>query len=298
MSKFNIFPSKANNVAASVINVPVGRILPNPAQVRRSFTDLNRLAESIKRYGVLQPLTVREVPSGDKHGKKKGEAVYELISGERRLRSAKIAGLSEIPCIVIDTDDRRAAERSVTENSNKAPLTFFEEANAMAAFIDIYGLTQDETAAVFGIPRSAVSGKLRLLKLTQPERLLISGGGLSERHARVLLKVCDSEKRFEMIQEAVRLSLSVSQTEELVDRLLCPSEEKGKKRRAAIKDPRLVYNTIDKAIESIEKAGIPVEKERHETDDAVELVFRIKKSPIIPTKFPSFSQEIELGVTS
>jgi ParB family chromosome partitioning protein len=160
----------------------------------------------------------------------------------------------------------------------------------MATFIDVYGLTQDDTAAVFGVPKSTVSGKLRLLRLTGAEKLIITGGGLNERHARAFIKICDPDKRMDVIQEAVRLSLSVTETEELVDRVLCPTEDKTKKRRASIKDPRVFYNTIDRAIESIENAGVSVEKERREEDDAVELVFRIKKpSHNFPSKFPKIS---------
>lgn len=281
----------------SVIMVPIGRILPNPAQTRRNFPDLNRLTDSIRRYGIIEPLTVRPVPNADPEGaRRRNDApVYELVSGERRLRAAKIAGLHEVPCIALALDDRNAAEMSAAMNSNRIPLTFFEEASAMAAFLDIYGLTQDDTAAVFGIPKSALSGKLRLLRLTGAEKLIITGGGLTERHARAVLKICDTEKRISVIQEAVRLGLSVSETEELVDRVLCPTEERAKKRRASIKDPRIVYNTIDKAIESIENAGVSVERERHEKEDTVELLFRIKKpSRHIPSKFPEFSHADEI----
>ena len=281
----------------SVISVPIGRILPNPAQTRKSFPDLNRLSESIRRYGMIEPLTVRSVPNANPSGtrKKDNAPVYELVSGERRLRAAKIVGLSEVPCVVLALDDRNAAEISAVTNSNRIPLTFFEEATAMAAFLDVYGLTQDDTAAVFGIPKSALSGKLRLLRLTGAEKLIITGGGLSERHARAVIKIADPEKRIDVIQEAVRLGLSVSETEELVDRVLCPADDKAKKRRAAIKDPRVVYNTIDKAIESIENAGVSVEKERREKDDTVELLFRIKKpSRTFPAKFPEFSPAEEI----
>ncbi len=288
---------KRKNERQSVISVPVGRILPNPAQVRKSFPDLNRLTESIRRYGIIEPLTVRPVPNANPSGsRKKDDApVYELVSGERRLRAAKIAGIGEVPCVVLALDDRNAAEMSAVTNSHRVPLTFFEEAAAMATFIDVYGLTQEDTAAVFGIPKSALSGKLRLLRLTGAEKLIITGGGLTERHARAVIKICDPEKRIDVIQEAVRLGLSVSETEELVDRVLCPTEEKAKKRRAAIKDPRVVYNTIDKAIESIENAGVSVEKERHEKEDTVELLFRIKKpSRSFPSKFPEFSPAEEI----
>ncbi len=294
----DLFKSKKKRTERqSVISVPVGRILPNPAQTRKSFPDLNRLTESIRRYGIIEPLTVRPVPNATPPGsrKKSNEPVYELVSGERRLKAAKIAGIGEVPCVVLSLDDRNAAEMSAAANSNRVPLTFFEEATAMAAFLDVYGLTQDDTAAVFGIPKSALSSKLRLLRLTGAEKLIITGGGLTERHARAVIKIGDPEKRLGVIQEAVRLGLSVSETEELVDRVLCPADEKSKKRRAAIKDPRVVYNTIDKAIESIENAGVLVEKERREKDDTVELLFRIKKpSRNFPSKFPEFSPAEEI----
>ena len=291
--KYLFREKKGRSERQSVITVPIGRILPNPAQVRKSFTDLNRLTDSIRRYGIIEPLIVRPVPNANPSGKKKSDTVYELVSGERRLRAAKIAGLTEVPCVVMQLDDRNAAEMSAAANSNRVSITFFEEASAMASFLDVYGLTQDDTAAVFGIPKSALSGKLRLLRLTGAEKLIITGGGLTERHARAVIKICDAEKRIDVIQEAVRLGLSVAETEELVDRVLCPSEEKGKKRRTAIKDPRIVYNTIDKAIESIENAGVSVERERHEKDDSVELLFRIKKpSRNFPSKFPDFSPEV------
>ncbi len=288
---------KRKSERQSVISVPIGRILPNPAQARRSFPDLNRLTDSIRRYGIIEPLTVRPVPNSDpaESRKKNVAPVYELVSGERRLRAAKIAGISEVPCLVLMLDDRNAAEMSAVTNSNRIPLTFFEEASAMASLIDVYGLTSEDTAAVFGIPKSAMSGKLRLLRLTGAEKLIITGSGLTERHAKAVLKICDPEKRINVIQEAVRLGLTVSETEELVDRVLCPTEEKTKKRRATIKDPRVVYNTIDKAIESIENAGVSVERERHEKEDTVELLFRIKKpSRSFPSKFPEFSPNEEI----
>ncbi len=274
--------------------IPIGRILPNPASARRSYPDLMRLSESIKRFGLLQPLLVRPIDDGTqkKRGRKKNESVvYELLAGERRLRAARLAGSSSVPCLTVNANDRRSAEITAAENSGRIALDYFEEAELMASLIDVYGLTADETAGVFGIPKSSVSLKLRLLKLTPPETLLISSAGLTEKHARVLLKICDSEKRLEVLHRTVQMNLSLRQTEELVDSILYPDDGRlMKKPRLAIKDPRLIYNTIEKAVESIEKTGVTVEKERRELDDSVELIFRIKKSsPVFPPIFPSFS---------
>ena len=285
-------PINQKNGRLEFIYIPIGRILPNPAGARKSYSDLIRLSESITRYGMLQPLIVRPIdePENKKGRKKKESVVYELMAGERRLRAARIAGISEVPCLVVQANDREGAEITAVENSGRSQLDYFEEATLMASLIDVYGLSPEEAAGVFGIPKSTVSLKLRLLKLTPHEALLISGAGLSERHARAFLKICDSEKRAEVLHRTLEYKLSVRQTEELIDSILYPNDQGSKKPRLAIKDPRLIYNTIEKAVESIEKAGIEVEKERRELEDSVELIFRIKKStPKIPQIFPSFS---------
>ena len=197
--------------------------------------------------------------------------------------------------MVIEADDRRSAELSVMDNLQKEDLGMFEQANGIASLIDIYGLTSEETAAALGISPSAVAYKLRLLRLTATERMMITRHGISEKHARALLKLCDPEKRLEVLQETIRLECSASATEDMVDRILYPEEEKKTKhRRPVIKDTRIVYNTIDRAIETIEKAGISVEKERKETDETVEVVIRIRKvKRLIPTARPPFLSEME-----
>lgn len=278
---------KTPNVYGKVLSIPIGRILPNPAQPRKSFSEegLLRLAESILQFGILQPLTVRpadELP-GELYSRKEIPLVYELIAGERRLRAAKMAGLIEVPCMVVAANDRRSAELAVMENLQREELSLFEEASAVASLIDIYGLSQEEVAGVLGVSPSTVAGKLRLLRLTPSERMLISRHGISERHAKALLKICDPEKRLEVLRQTIRLECSVSATEELVDRVLCPDEEKPSKeprrRTAVLRDTRIVDNTLDRAIETIEKAGISIERERIETADYVELMIRIKKTP-------------------
>ena len=262
-----------------VLSIPVGHIIPAATGFRRNMSEhgLIRLADSIMRYGVLQPLTVR-ASGGDGTKRSRAEVgVYELVSGERRLRAARMAGLSEVPCIVTNADDRRSAEMSLVENLGKEPLTCFDEASAMSTLVDVYGLSLDEVAGVFGLQRSAVSGKLRLLRLTAEERLVLAAGGLTEKHARAALKLCDTEKRLEVIREAARMSLSVAQTEELIDKALCPTEDKTRlRRKVSIKDPRLLLNTIDRAVETIERSGAQIEREQRQTDDHIEVILRIK----------------------
>ena len=281
----NLFKRKERGEKA-LMNIPIGRILPNPASMRNAANDdgLIKLADSIMRYGVIQPLIVRPISVTDSGRKKRQSVVYELICGERRIKGAKLAGLSEVPCVCVEANDRLCAEMTLVENIGREDISYFEEAEAMASLIDVYGLSTEETAGVFGTTRSAVSSKLRLLKLSYRERLLISTAGLSEKHARAVLKICDAQKRLEVLKEASRLFLTVSQTEELVDKVLYPSEEKPSKRKIGIKDTRIVYNTIEKAIESIERNGIPIEKERRENTDTVEFVIRVKKQGIISEK--------------
>ena len=285
---------KEGSVYGKVLSVPIGRILPNPAQPRKNFHDeaLLRLADSILRYGILQPLTVR--PADELPEEMKGKEiplVYELIAGERRLRAAKLAGLTEVPCMVIEADDRRSAELAVMENLQREDLGIFEQATAIASLIDIYGLTHEEAASTLGISQSAVANKLRLLRLTPTERLLITRHQLSERHARALLKICDPEKRIDILREVIRLECNVSHTEEMIDRLLCPEEERSSRaRRPAIKDTRVVCNTLDRAIDTIEKAGISVEREKKETEDTLEVVIRIRKAKRLSARVaPVFS---------
>ena len=275
---------KMNTERSKIIYVQIGRIIPSPCKMRRSINDdgLIRLSDSIMRYGVLQPLIVRPTESNEKK-KRSDPLVYELISGERRWRAAKMAGLTEVPCISVDANDRQASEIAVVENIGRENLCFFDEAHAMATLIDVFCLTHEETAGVFGVQRSTVSSKLRLLRLTAQERMLMIAAGLSEKHARAFLKICDAEKRLELLKDVTRTSLNVEQTEALIDKMLCPvSEDSSKNRRKiGIKDARLVYNTIDKAVESIEKIGVPIEKERKEDTETVEFVLRIKKPPTL-----------------
>ena len=266
-----------------ILAVNLNRILPNPAQPRKDFNDtaMHRLAESIRRFGVLQPLTVRaagEVPGGQPLPKE--ARFYELIAGERRLRAARMAGLSEVPCLILEADDRRSAELTVIEDLHREDLGLFEQADAIAALLDVYGLTQEEAAATLGLSQSALAGKLRLLRLTPAERQLICDGRLSESHAAAILKLADPDQRMGILRDAVKSSLSVSETEALVDKLLFPVDPANlppQRRRLVLKDMRIFYNTLDHAVETIEKAGIEVTSSRRDLGDSVEMIIRVKK---------------------
>jgi len=282
-----VMKGREDDTANRIHRIPVNRILPNPAQPRKNFDDdrIFKLAESILRYGILQPLTVRrleEIPREDGSFGRNEVYLFELIAGERRLRAAKLAGLREVPCILCEVDDERSAELALVENLQREDLGIFEQVNAIASLIDCYHLTQEETANILGMSQSAIANKLRLLRLTQAERKIIVENGMGERHARALLKLTDPDQRLSILRDAAKKSLNVAQIEALVDQLLCPPDppdRETRRSRGMLRDIRIVFNTLDRAVDVIEKAGISVAREKRENDDCLEFVIRIRKRP-------------------
>ena len=265
--------------SGKIFRISADRIIPNHAQPRKLFDEdaILRLADSIRRYGLLQPLSVRRLCFRD------GErGSYEIVAGERRFRAATLIGMESIPCIIISADDRTAAELALIENIQREGLSMFEQAGAIAALIDIYSLTQEQIAAHLSASQSYVANKLRLLKLSEQERELITEGRLTERHARACLKIKDEDMRISVIEHVIAHGLNVSATEEYIDRKLCMLSEKrvpqnARKRKLILKDMRLFYNSIDKAIDIVKQSGAKVFSERHIADEygSVELVIKI-----------------------
>lgn len=265
--------------SGKIFRISADRIIPNHAQPRKLFDEdaILRLADSIRRYGLLQPLSVRRLCFRD------GErGSYEIVAGERRFRAATLIGMEYIPCIIISADDRTAAELALIENIQREGLSMFEQAGAIAALIDIYSLTQEQIAAHLSASQSYVANKLRLLKLSEQERELITEGRLTERHARACLKIKDEDMRISIIEHVIAHGLNVSATEEYIDRKLCMLSEKrvpqnARKRKLILKDMRLFYNSIDKAIDIVKQSGAKVFSERHIADEygSVELVIKI-----------------------
>jgi len=250
-----------------VIRIPVDKIVPNPHQPRKFFgEDLGGLAESIKLNGILQPITVREMPDG-----------YELIAGERRLRAAKINGMTEVPCIVMKITERNSALLALVENIQRANLSFFEEADAIEKLIDFYGMTQEDAAAKLGKSQSTVANKLRLLRLGEEERRLICEYGLTERHARALLKLKTSEEQCEVIKEIFKRRLNVEAAERYIDELTESKEkaERMKRFSGAFKDVRLFVNTLNKAVDMMRLAGINAASQKIEEEGYIEYIVRI-----------------------
>ncbi|MDE6592614.1 MAG: ParB/RepB/Spo0J family partition protein [Oscillospiraceae bacterium] len=251
-----------------VIEIDMDRIYPNPNQPRRIFDseELEDLAASIKTNGLIQPITVRRVDVG-----------FELVAGERRLRAARLCGMTEIACIVIETTERGSAMMSLVENMQRKDLNFFEEAEAIKVMIDLFGLTQEDVAVRLGKTQSAVANKLRLLRLNRNDRIKIIEYGFTERHARALLKVENDEMRENIIREIYERKLNVDNTERLIDNVMKRDKElrRIKKCRGAFRDVRLFVNTINHAIEVMQAAGINAEVTKKNEKEYIEYVVRI-----------------------
>ena len=253
-----------------VVKIPTNQIFPNPYQPRKTFSDesLADLCASIKEYGVLQPLLVS--PSDDGR--------YMLIAGERRLRASRMANLSEVPVIISDYTSQQIAEIALIENLQREDLHFLEEADGYEQLMNEFHLTQEAMAARVGKKQSTIANKLRLLRLTGPVRKVLVDAGLSERHARALLKLEDETKRLEVLAVVVEKGFSVRQTEEYIAKLLDAGEkEKEKKRRLVIvNDVRIYLNSIKQVVNSIKDVGIPVNMEQTIEGDEVIISLRMK----------------------
>ena len=245
-----------------VIMVLVEEIMPNRAQPRRVFeqNSLVELAESIKEHGVLQPIVVRRCEETVGSVFK-----YELIAGERRLRACKMAGLSEIPCVLLDVGVEKSAELAIIENLHRKDLGIFETAEAIASLIEIYGLTQEEVAKKLSITQSAVANKLRLLKLSEVERGLIISNNLTERHARCLVRIGDESVRKGVLGRIIDKGMNVSATEMYVEGVLRGVdgvEECGLRSEKRVN----CVNMIQKVINKLRKSGCEAKSTYTETD--------------------------------
>lgn len=249
-----------------VVELPVGAIAPNPAQPRIIFDDaeLSQLAVSIRANGILQPLTVRRID----------DVCYELISGERRLRAAKIVGMEAVPCIVVGVSPADSAVLAVLENIQRADLNYLEEAFAIKSLIEHYGLTQETAAARLGMAQSTVANKLRLLRLTDEEKALALRNNLNERQARALLRL-ETEKRRAAIEYIGANELNTAQTERYIDGLTADKPMRTIKKKWNIRPTALYINALNKTVAAMREAGIRCESKKSSTDDWVEYVVRI-----------------------
>ena len=263
-------PRRGEFLSARVQYIPVDKIRPNPNQPRRVFAQdgLQELAESIRAYGVLQPLTVRRTGGG-----------YELVAGERRLRAARLAGLGSVPCLIARVGEEDSALLALIENLQRRDLDYWEEAEALARLISLYGLSQEAAAEKIGKSQSGVANKLRLLRLPEGVRRRIRESGLTERHARALLRLQDPEAQSRAIDAIVGGGWNVARTEEYVDRQLQQTQTSPPRRRSTyiIKDVRLFLHSVDRGVRLMRQAGVGAEWGREDSDHCILLTIRIPK---------------------
>ncbi len=259
----------------TISEIPIIKIRPNRAQPRKQFNEdeLSALSRSISENGILQPLTVRKASPTE----------FELIAGERRLRAAILAGMKRVPCIIVKCSDKESAVYALLENLQRADLGMFEEARGISRLIRRYGLTQEQAAAKLGKTQSTIANKLRLLKLSPEEQEWIEKAGLTERHARALLRIDNEEQRREALSKIISENLNVTRSEELVG-IYTHNNPRSQghrgKSKAVIKDLRIFLNTINKAVDTMRLSGIDAQSVKTDTENFIEYTIRIPKAQI------------------
>lgn len=265
-------------IGGQIILLPQEEIYPNPNQPRSrfDFDELEGLAQSIRQNGIIQPIAVRVNSKGN----------YELISGERRLRASRLVGISQIPCIIMDAGDDKSALFALIENMQRCDLGFFEEASAIEKLIVDFKMSREEVCRKLGKAPPTISNKLRLLKLPEDIRLKITQEGLTERHARALLRLTSRSQLDRALSIITERHLTVSESEKLIEQML--SNDKGRKKPTVklFKDVRIFVNTLNHAVDTMRRAGIEADSAKSETDEYIEYIVRIPKtrSCVIKTK--------------
>ena len=246
-----------------VVFLPARSIRANPAQPRKVFREeaLAELAESIRQHGILQPLSVRRVGTS-----------YELVAGERRLRAGIQAGLTEIPCIVMNMDDKESGMTALVENLQRQDLDFIEEAKGISLVMEQWSMSQEQAARLLGKSQSSVANKLRLLRHSPQVLQALREAELTERHARALLKLSSEPEKLKAIETIARLGMSVARTEQYIDTLLAASEEKPLRA-----DVGTFLRNVSHTLTRIQRSGIPAVSERRETDSQIVLTITIPK---------------------
>ncbi len=246
-----------------VVFLPARAIRPNPAQPRKIFAQqaLEELAESIRQHGILQPLSVRRVGTS-----------YELIAGERRLRAAQMAGLTEIPCIVMSMDEKESGMAAMIENLQRQDLDFIEEARGISWLMEKWNVSQDQVAKILGKSQSAIANKLRILRHSSQVLEALRQGGLTERHARALLKLPTEAQKLSVVATVVQLGMSVTRTEQYIESLLQEKVPREHKPNVGA----FIHN-LTQSLAKIQLSGIPAVSERKETDSQIILTLTFPK---------------------
>ena len=255
-----------------VLLLNIREISSNPYQPRSQFEPraLQELADSISQNGLLQPVTVREWENG-----------YQLIAGERRLMACKMLGMEQIPAIVNRVDDEKSAVFALIENLQRKDLNYFEEAQGIQTLMQTSGMSQQEVAKKLGKAQSTVANKLRLLFFGEDLRQKMLDNGLTERHARALLRLPNERLVNEAIQYIVAERLNVGESESYIESLLTAVPEKPPSKPATrlfvVKDLRIFMNTITKAVSTMRLAGIEVDTSKEEDEEYIHYLVKIPK---------------------
>lgn len=253
-----------------IVKISIDKVVPNIYQPRKYFNEeaIEELSQSIREHGIIQPLTVRKM----------GE-VYELVAGERRLRAAKLAELTTVPCNIVDITDSQSAEIALLENLQREDLNYIEEAEAYYNLINDHNFTQDELAKRMGKKQSTIANKLRLLKLSSDVREICLQNRLTERHARALLTVPNEELQLKIIKKVINEGLTVKKTEELINKELLKLagkelKERRKRNTKSVLPAKLYVNTIKQVFE---KFDIPAEYGFKDEEEFIEVTVKIPK---------------------
>lgn len=258
-----------------VVLIDVDRIVRSPYQPRRQFEPraMQELADSIAQSGLLQPVTVRAVGAG-----------YELIAGERRLMACRMNGLKKIPAIVEQFDNEKSAVFALIENLQRKDLNYFEEAQGIRRLMELCEMTQQQVAKRLGKAQSTIANKLRLLSFNDELRRRMLDAGLTERHARALLKLTSDQQIETALETIIRERLNVGETERLVETMLTATPEpirlepeKKATKLFVLKDFRIFMNTITKAVSTMKLAGIDIDTEKFEDEEYINYTMRIPK---------------------
>ena len=246
-----------------VVFLPAKAIQPSPYQPRQVFSEesLSELAESIRRHGILQPISVRRIDSG-----------YQLIAGERRLRAGMQAGLTEVPCLLMRMDNQDSGIVSLVENLQRQDLSYIETAQGIQTLMARYTMSQEQVARLLGKSQSAIANKLRLLQHSAPVLEQLRQNGLTERHARALLKLQNDVQKLQAIGVICRQNMTVAKAEQYIESLLQQKQPKTPKANVGA-----FLNNLSQSLARIQLSGIPAVSERRETDSQIVLTITIPK---------------------
>jgi len=256
-----------------VIQLPLEQITPNRFQPRTIFDKekIEELAQTIHTHGMIQPIVVRKLDRDQ----------YELIAGERRWRAVQHLGWETISAIIRDMNDAQTASVALIENLQREELTAIEEAKAYKQLIDIHSLTQEALAQRLGKSQSTIANKLRLLNLPIEVQQSLLNKDITERHARALIALKEKDDQLFVLAKVIEEDLNVKQTEELIENIIHPKEEKEKKRvqlKGINRDIRIALNTIRQSLHMVSETGLEIESEEEDLDDFYQITIKIPKN--------------------